>query len=133
MEAKTMRPKMTSLKGLIQAHPLFDVLDPDRKAKLLTGHELYVHGLRRVFKDAGWDGDHFYAMYNVLSTYAHGAPMSFRRDLSDPAEPAFGIAPDHEYRVAAVALEYATRPLGFACERMFETYPEAFLKGQAKH
>lgn len=132
-EAQEYRDKMEALRKAIESSPVFKNLVSERQKKVLSGQELYLHGLRAVVKQAGWDVDHFNAMYAALSSHAHSAPISFYRSVLNPGEPAAGVAPDHQYVTSGLALEYATEPLGFACERMFHLYPEVFLTGQTKH
>jgi hypothetical protein len=132
-EAQDFKSKITPLKNLIASSSAFRSLNAERQEKVLTGQELYVAGLRAVVKEAGWDVDHFNAMYSALSSYAHSSPASFYRSVLNPNEPDPGIAPDHRYVVCGLALEYTTEPLGWACERMFLLYPEVFLKGETKH
>jgi len=122
---------MEIVKKIIVSDPVFQSLDTERQQKVLKGQELYINGRNAVVREAGWDVDHFNAMYAALSSHAHSAPVSFYR--SDPFEPSASIAPDYQYVTSGLALEYATEPLGFACERMFHLYPEIFLTGQTKH
>jgi hypothetical protein len=132
-EATEFRTKIDTLRTTIKSDAQFQALNAENQHKLLSGMALYINGLRGVVREAGWDADHFDAMYVALSNYAHGAPMSFYRSVSEPDEPAAGITPDYQYAVAGLSLEYATDLLDFACRRMFNFYPERFLKDETKH
>lgn len=132
-EAKEFRGKIDPLKSTISSNSSFQLLSSDRQKKLLTGQELYVGGLRAAVKAAGFDVDHFNATYAALSVHTHCAPASFFRSINNPDEPVFATPPEYTYIVSGVALEYATDPLGLACERMFRLYPEIFLKTETKH
>lgn len=132
-EAKEFRGKIDPLKSTISSNPNFQGLNADRQKRLLTGQELYVGGLRAAVKAAGLDVDHFNGMYAALSVHSHCAPASFYRSVHNPDEPVFATPPEYTYLASGVALEYATEPLGLACERMFQLYPEIFLKAKTKH
>jgi hypothetical protein len=132
-EAKEFRSKIDPLKSTISSHPDFQSLDPDRKKKLLTGQQLYVGGIGAAARAAGLDGDLFNGMYANLSLHMHCAPASFYRSIDNPSEPMLATPSEYVYGVSAGALAYVTQPLGLACERMFQLYPEVFSKAQIKH
>jgi hypothetical protein len=104
-----------------------------KQEELLKGGKPYIVWLRTAARQARLDIDHFDAMQACLSSYTHSTPVSFFRpglglDEVDPV-----VAPRLVFCVAGLALEYIEGLLGMACERMFDLYPELFLKGQTRH
>jgi hypothetical protein len=66
-------------------------------------------------------------MYAVLSAHAHGSPLSFYRVDKENITSA-AIASDFQFGTVGLVLEYVTGALHLACMRMFDLYPERFLK-----
>jgi hypothetical protein len=132
-EAQLFRDKMSTLRKTIASDPIFQSLDTKSKDDIREGRSPFIYGRNAVVREAGWDVDHFTAMYAALSSHAHCGSASFYRAALHPDEPAPGIASDYQYMVSGLAFEYATEPLGFACERMFHLYPKIFLADETKH
>ncbi len=132
-EAQGFKPQIELLKNIISSEPTFRGLDRENQDKILAGKQLYIKGLRGAVRATGWDADQFYAIYNILSSHSHSAPLSFYRDEGNPYEPVIGIVPSYVYLISELALDHCVVPLGLACERMmFELYPELFLKGTVR-
>jgi len=124
---------MLSLKQVIGSDPIFQSLNINNQKDVLEGRSPFMMGKNAIFRQAGWDVDHFAKLFAFLSSQTHSAPASFYRSALHPDEPEFRAVPDFQYLVAGLALDVAIKPLGHACERMFHLYPELFLKGETKH
>lgn len=111
-----LKEVIAEAKSKIRESPAFLRLSQDKKSTILGGQTLYVGGSRRVAKEIGYSEDEYDALYNYLSAYSHGAPMSFYRAALwgvNAVEPVAG-----QIAVAANALAAAEMPLGKAIVRM---------------
>ncbi|NQE64532.1 hypothetical protein E1H18_4788 [Caulobacter sp. RHG1] len=78
--ADDLRAGREELKAKLLSLPLFAALPEQRRARILTGEEMFTTGMRGVaIKKMGWDEDQFTAIYAYLSAHAHSAPVSFMR------------------------------------------------------
>jgi hypothetical protein len=132
IDAAECKEKMTSLKNAIASDGLFKSLKPtELQEQILRGQQQYIHGLRGAVKEAGWDVDEFNGIWAMLSSFAHSSPISF--PVGNSKDPLVGVAPELQYQLVGLALQYVTGWLGLACERMFCIFPETFLKFETKH
>lgn len=74
-----LRKMCESLKEQIKASVVFQGLGEERKKKLLTGEEIFVGGMRKAARVAGWSEEKFISIYNDFSAHIHSAPMSYWR------------------------------------------------------
>jgi hypothetical protein len=133
-EALEERDKIEQRRAKIASNPLFGKLHPEHRKNILDGKVLYVVGLRGALKEAGFDIDHFDAVYTSLSSFTHSHPASFYRSVLRPGEPEPGTPADVKYAVSTLIFDYLDKALGLTCDRMFHhLYPEIFLKGETKH
>lgn len=63
----------------LEANSTFRSLQENQQASLRQGAAIFVGGMRRAAREAGWDEARFTAMYGYLSAHVHGAPMSYFR------------------------------------------------------
>jgi Family of unknown function (DUF5677) len=67
---ENFKEEMTRLRDEISRLPAFKVIDGTRQEKILTGHELYIGGLRSTLKLVGFESYYFDGMYAYLSCFA---------------------------------------------------------------
>ena len=130
-DATECKEKMTSLKTAIASDEQFKLLKTELQENILRGQQQYIHGLRGAVKEAGRDVEEFDGIYQMRSSYAHSAPISF--PAGNSKDPIVGVMPELQYQLVGLALQYVTGWLSFACERMFDIFPEAFSKFETKH
>lgn len=132
-DAKQYKERMEEIRSFLRADPIFQSLNVERQNKVLSGQELYLHGLRAAVREAGLNVHEFNIMHALLSSHAHSAPISFYRSVVDPNEPVYGLVSDYQYNISGNALTYATAITELACERMFCLYPEIFFRDRTHH
>lgn len=98
-----------SLVRELESNPEFQALADDQKSMLLAGSVIFVGGMRRAAKDAGWNGDRFTALYGYLSAHVHGAPMSYFRTREHAVD--YYAPSEAQHAIAATAIEIATASL----------------------
>ena len=98
VEYDDLRNMRESLVGQIKASVVFQGLGEERKKRLLTGEEMFVEGMRKAARVAGWSEEKFISIYNYFSAHIHSAPMSYWRmrqhrvDYLEPGPMQFGSA-----------------------------------------
>ena len=75
---RDLRTGRIELEAAIEASPIFQQLPDTQKDALRTGTQIFVGGMRRAAKEAGWAEARFTALYSYLSAHVHGAPMGCR-------------------------------------------------------
>lgn len=112
---KTMMEKMRNELKYITA---FKSIDAERQQKMLSGHELYVGGLRSTLKLVGFEDVYFDGMYAYLSSQVHIAPSSFyftEKRLS------FDQPTSYQYYFAAYGVAHARMFLSRSATRLAES------------
>lgn len=105
----------------ISSHAIFRKLPADRREKILSGSEVYLHGLRPTARALGWDLNTFNGAYAYLSGYSHSSPVSFIRfydhgiNAHRPSSAQFAIA--------GVSLVFANMALKTASALILEAFP----------
>jgi hypothetical protein len=90
----------------ISSSVTFCAMKDEQQKRLLTGEEIFVGGMRRAARTAGWSEDKFIAIYNYFSAHIHAAPMSYFRMRRHSVD---YLAPNEmQYGSAAMAIEVAT-------------------------
>ena len=98
------KEEVTRLRDEIKRLEAFKKMDIDWQERLLSGHELYVGGLRSTLGLAGFEGDYFDGMYAYLSSQVHVSPTSFYK--SD-RRLSFRSPSHYQYYFASYALAHA--------------------------
>lgn len=89
----------------LEANAPFNELPEDQRTSLRKGSVIFVGGMRRAAKEAGWDEDRFTAMYGYLSAHVHGAPMSYLRTREHSVD--YCAPSDAQKAIAATAITIA--------------------------
>lgn len=63
----------------LESNLAFGKLPEEQRKAIRSGVVVFVGGMRRAAREAGWNEDRFTAMYGYLSAHVHGAPMSYFR------------------------------------------------------
>ena len=74
---QAFKEEMEKLRAKMKEKAAFKAIDAERQQKLLSGHELYVRGLRSTLKLLGFEDAYFDGMYAYLSSQVHISPSSF--------------------------------------------------------
>jgi hypothetical protein len=122
-QANEMRNALKDLHSRISSNDHFKKLQPDIQEKAKAGSLIYIKGLRSAAEVAGWDKNHFDAMYNYLSVQSHWAPMGFYR--MDEREIDYRKIAPYQYYLIGLALELASTAMSAARTRMRELFPDS--------
>jgi len=121
-ESAAHRANMDRLRLEIEGTLEFMSLPKDRQKKLLSGQEVYIHGLRSVVRLMNWGVEDFNSAYAYLSAHAHSSPVSFIRLAEHGID--FKSPTGAQYATAAIAIEIAGNALEFATERIVSLFPD---------
>jgi hypothetical protein len=103
---RDLRTGRIELEAAIEASPIFQQLPDTQKDALRTGTQIFVGGMRRAAKEAGWAEARFTALYSYLSAHVHGAPMSFMRTREHSVD--YYTPSDAQAAIAAIAVAIAS-------------------------
>lgn len=104
----------------LESNPAFGDLPEEHRGPLLTGSAIFVGGMRRAAKAAGWNEDRFTAMYGYLSAHVHGAPMSYFRTREHVVD--YYLPSEAQKAIAATAVTIATACLQRASLRQIAEF-----------
>jgi hypothetical protein len=90
----------------LKANAAFADLPEDQRTSLRNGSVIFVGGMRRAAREAGWKEDRFTAMYGYLSAHVHGAPMSYFRTREHGVD--YYAPSEAQKAIAATAITIAT-------------------------
>ena len=93
---------------------------PQIQSMIQSGSVIHLHGLRSAAKVAGWDKEHFDAVYSYLSAQPHSTPMGFYR-MDERGIDNKAIAP-YQFFFVGFALEHAQQSVTHATARLRELF-----------
>ncbi|MEN5229749.1 hypothetical protein [Brevundimonas naejangsanensis] len=105
-EYQDLRDGRTELLRVLETNAEFGELPEEQKSILRNGSVIFVGGMRRAAREAGWNEDRFTAMYNYLSAHVHGAPMSYFRTREHGVD--YYAPSEAQKAIAATAISIAT-------------------------
>lgn len=105
-DSQDLRTGRADLLAQIEASPVFQDLPDVQKETLRTGSQIFVGGMRRAAKEAGWDEVRFTALYNYFSAHLHAAPMSYMRTREHGVD--YFAPSEAQAAIAATAISIAT-------------------------
>ncbi|SRR5216684_3071037 len=79
-EADKQRATLKTLRDELKEMPPFKHRREEERAKLQSGQQLYVNGMRSILESMNFDERYFDGVYNYLSAHAHSMPLSYFRD-----------------------------------------------------
>ncbi|WP_455831494.1 hypothetical protein [Pseudomonas fluorescens] len=91
------------LRQRLKANPWFITLDEKVKKRSLAGDNLMISSRDEMLEQAGWERAHFYAIWDLLSQYAHVLPMSFTRMEPDGRGSGAANEADIDYLTATIS------------------------------
>ncbi|EPJ2807939.1 hypothetical protein ACTHGN_000946 [Pseudomonas putida] len=110
------------LRGRLTGNPWFMQLPEQVKKRCLSGDNLMIPARDEMLERAGWEKDHFYAMWDLLSQYAHALPISFFR--MEPNGRGSGLENDTDKAYNASMLDWCAETLEKATKLMVDAFPE---------
>jgi hypothetical protein len=120
-EYEKHKAMLEELRTRLSKDSYFNQLESDVQEKLRAGTVIYLHGLRSAAHVAGWNKDHFDAIYGYLSAQPHSTPMSFYR-MDERGMDNKTIAP-YQFAFVGFALENAHQSIRHATQRIPELFP----------
>lgn len=122
------REAIAMLRGRVEASAEFQSLEDERKRKILSGSEVYLHGLRAAVRGLGWQVEEFNGMYAYLSAHSHSSPVSFIRmdehgvDYRNPTRA--------QKSIAGISLEWSWKNLKAVTDRLEEVFRDPAVNVQ---
>ncbi|MCP1483369.1 hypothetical protein J2Y88_005680 [Pseudomonas chlororaphis] len=109
------------LKDRLKLNPWFLNLDGKTQKRCLAGDHLMISSRDEILELAGWEKAEFYAIWDLLSQYAHVLPMSFTRMEPDGRGSGAANEADADYLTATIA--WCADTLHAATNRMTAGFP----------
>jgi len=106
VDYQDLRDGRSELIRELEASADFDEFPEDHRTSLRNGSVIFVGGMRRAAREAGWKEDRFTAMYGYLSAHVHGAPMSYFRTREHGVD--YYAPSEAQKAIAATAITIAT-------------------------
>lgn len=113
-----LRDGRAALVRPLETNPVFDELPDEQREPLRKGSVIFVGGMRRAARAAGWNEDRFTAIHGYLSAHVHGAPMSYFRTREHGVD--YYAPSEAQKAIAATAITLATACLRRATLRQIE-------------
>ncbi|UVL20132.1 hypothetical protein LOY44_04295 [Pseudomonas sp. B21-044] len=120
-DVKGLEAQADELRDRLTSNPWFAGLAGQVKKRCLSGDNLMIPSRDEMLENAGWEKQHFYAMWDLLSQYAHALPISFFR--MEPNGRGTGLENDVDKAYIARMLDWCAETLTEATNRMVEAFP----------
>lgn len=120
-DIEDMEAQAEELRGRLNANAWFAELAPSLKKRCLSGDNLMIPNRDEMLERAGWEKKHFYAMWDLLSQYAHVLPISFFRMV--PSGRGTGIENDTDKSYTSMMLDWCADTLVSATDLMMAAFP----------
>ena len=118
---KGLQDQAEELRGRLNTNSWFAALPAQTQKRCLTGEILMIPTRDEMLERAGWEKNSFYAMWDLLSQYAHALPISFFRMQQDGR--GTGVENDTDKAYIARMMEWCAITLTTATDLMVEAFP----------
>ena len=120
-EYKKNKVILPLLRARLSKNPEYLALPDDEKKELRDGNHIFVGGLRRAARNAGWDITFFDALHTYLSMQSHMAPMSFQRM---PEQIDFVLPAQFQFGYAVMCLDLLRNALAACALKALDIFPD---------
>jgi hypothetical protein len=122
-ELDAFKAQAEELRGRLRGNPWFNALKPSLQEKLLRGEDLTIATRAEQLELTGWDKWEFFALWDILSQYAHVLPFSFYRMEHNGR--GTGLNNDFDRSYLALFMSKCSVVLADCVDRMVVMFPDA--------
>ena len=121
-DIKKMELDAEELRGRLLSNEWFTALPAQAQKRCLSGDNLTIPSRDELLQKAGWEKNSFYAIWDLLSQYAHVLPISFIRMEANGR--GTGLENDTDKGYTSQLLTWCTETLVTATDLMTEAFPD---------
>lgn len=121
-DVRKLESDAEELRGRLLSNSWFTELPVQSQKRCLSGDNLTIPSRDELLQKAGWEKNSFYAIWDLLSQYAHVLPMSFIRMQANGR--GTGVENDTDKGYTAQLLTWCTETLTSATDLLVEAFPD---------